>query len=257
MRKLLLGALAALVLISGASAASANTVAGSARGVDPQADATAAGVVRTLLVGADIFMGDMLKTGPEGQVEIIFSDNTKLVVGPNSSLEIQSYLLRNDGTASKLALDVLGGTFRFITGNSPHSAYQINTPTGTIAVRGTAFEGFVGEDGIAHLMMLKGSTEMCDKHKKVCKILEAICQVGEIGNGDTTVIGNAADLTKAQRDALRKFFMYAENEAPLDHEFRVPVAYDCMHQQPKLSANPTSTSSGTATEGDDCEGEGG
>ena len=49
-------------------------------------------------------------------------------------------LVRADGTAGKFAVNALAGTFRFLTGNSEKSAYQIITPTGTLGVRGTKFD---------------------------------------------------------------------------------------------------------------------
>src|SRR5687768_10914002 len=81
--------------------------AGSALGVDPAADAALNNETRTLVVGSDIFIGDLVQTGPRGQVQIMFADNTELVVGPSSALLIEDYLLRNDGSAGKLAVDML------------------------------------------------------------------------------------------------------------------------------------------------------
>ncbi len=53
---------------------------GTALGVDPQAQADRDGAARVLAVGADIFIGDMVRTGPHGNVQIKFDDDTKLVV---------------------------------------------------------------------------------------------------------------------------------------------------------------------------------
>ena len=89
------------------------------KGVNPAADAQLEGATRTLIVGADIFIGDLVETGPKGQVQILFADNTKLVVGPQSSLKIDDYLMRNNGAAGKFAVDMLSGSFRFATGNGP------------------------------------------------------------------------------------------------------------------------------------------
>ena len=92
---------------------------------------------RSSSVGSDIFIGDQVVTDARGLVQIKFSDNTKLVVGPNSSLVIEDYLLREDGSGGKLAINALSGTFRFVTGGAAKDRYLIETPTGTIGVRGT------------------------------------------------------------------------------------------------------------------------
>src|SRR6185437_8641660 len=107
--------------------AAAAAPAGTAVGVDPMASDVAK-TTRTLVVGADIAMGDRVVTGSTGQVQIVFTDQTHLVVGPGSSLVIASYLLRGGGSARRFAIDALGGTFRFVTGQSDHSAYTISTP---------------------------------------------------------------------------------------------------------------------------------
>src|SRR5690606_37511727 len=103
---------------------------GTAKGVDPDASARRGSETQVLVVGADIFIGDLVKTGPSGQVQIKFSDSTELVVGPRSSLTIEDYLLREDGSAGRLAVNTLAGTFRFVTGNAAKDRYLIKTPTG-------------------------------------------------------------------------------------------------------------------------------
>ena len=137
---------AALLAASVSGAVLADAPAGSAKGVDPAADAALNGATRTLVVGSDVFIGDVINTGPKGQVQILFADNTKLVVGPQSSLKIDDYLLRNNGDAGKFVVDMLSGSFRFATGNGPKDKYVINTPTGTIGGRGTRFDVWVGID---------------------------------------------------------------------------------------------------------------
>jgi len=63
-------------------AGAAMAASGTALGVDPAAQAERRGTTETLVVGADIFIGDRVVTGPQGQVQIRFSDSTELVVGP-------------------------------------------------------------------------------------------------------------------------------------------------------------------------------
>src|SRR3569833_3097350 len=130
MRKLITRLLAATVLTSIPAAALADA-AGTAKGVNPDADALRATTKQTLVVGADIFIGDVVQTGAKGQVQILYADNTKLVVGPSSALKIDDYLLRNDGSAGKVVADMLSGAFRFAMCKVAMCSYEINTPTGT------------------------------------------------------------------------------------------------------------------------------
>src|SRR5687768_16406701 len=86
-------ALVALGLIS--LTAPTFAASGKALGVDPAAAVETKIDSKTLTVGADIFIGDRVVTGAEGLVQIKFSDQTELVVGPNSALLIEDYLLRD------------------------------------------------------------------------------------------------------------------------------------------------------------------
>src|SRR5262245_22245424 len=113
MRRLLFALLAGALLFAPNLALADG--AGTAKGVAPSADALTDGQTRTLVVGSDIFIGDVINTGPKGDVQILFADNTHLVVGPHSSLKIEDYLLRNNGDPGKFTVDMLSGTFRFAT----------------------------------------------------------------------------------------------------------------------------------------------
>ena len=203
--------------------------AGSALGVKPAAAADHAGVPETLKVGSDIFIGDIVKTGSQGQVQILFADNTKLVVAPNSSLKIEDYLLRNDGSAGKFAVDMLGGSFRFATGDADKSKYKIDTPTGTIGVRGTKFDVFVDTDGVTRILHYQGIVRFCTKTNK-CEELSKDCTLGQISN-DATILGDSNQLPNAVRDTIKAEFLYSNNESPLLRQFRFgAIAFDCTHR---------------------------
>ena len=75
----------ALVALMGSGDALAAAAAGKAVGVNPSAIDQIGAASRTLTVGADVAMGDKIVTGPTGQVQLIFNDDTHLVVGPSSS----------------------------------------------------------------------------------------------------------------------------------------------------------------------------
>lgn len=205
--------------------------AGVAKGVDPQAEALGGGATRTLVVGADIFLGDKLTTGPEGLIQILFSDNTRLVIGPNSALTIEDYLFRNNGTAGKLAVDMLAGSFRFITGTSPKGAYEINTPTGTIGVRGTVFDVWIDAlTGIAYVMMYKGETSL--KSDTVTKLLSGLCYVGQIDIDESLIIGHADGIDGDDRDEFKEHFIFSVKQMNLLPEFRVAAATECTRRDP-------------------------
>jgi hypothetical protein len=216
--------------------------AGNALGVDPDADAALNGETRTLVVGADIFIGDLVKTGPRGQVQILFADNTELVVGPSSALTIEDYLIRNDGSAGKLAVDLLSGAFRFATGDSAKNRYVIGTPTGTIGVRGTEFDVNVApadapEPGATWILLYGGAVQFCTKSGE-CEIITSFCDVGHLTMSDTEIIGDSRKTVGDLRTQLREDFIYALNQAPLLREFWFKQARDCLNNPPPPPPKP-------------------
>lgn len=193
---------------------------GTAVGVDP--DAMARGTSdRTLQVGADVSIGETVITGPSGQVQIIFDDQTRLVVGPNSALRVETYLLASDNTASKLAISALGGSFRFITGNSPKPAYSISTPTATIAVRGTRFD-ILADRATTLVMLYEGALQVCSPSGD-CEQVAERCQVGTASSESARLYVR----NDPERIPLSLMFPYARFQHPLLDDFRVSGTVAC------------------------------
>jgi hypothetical protein len=230
----------------------AATPAGKAVGVNPAASNVSANITRTLVVGADVAMGDKIVTGPSGQVQLIFDDETHLVVGPNSGLLIESYLLRSDKSVGKFTVDALGGTYRFITGQSDHSVYTIKTPTGTIGVRGTAFDFTVAGVGAragsplpgTTVALFSGAVQLCDlptakNPQPKCVVLDRKCDAGII-DSDAYRLGHFETIDKG----LRSRFRYIQSQKPLLQPFQVNTAAECFKDLGGSSGGLSSTSSG-------------
>jgi len=197
---------------------------GRAVGVNPDAVARINSRDRVLVVGADVSVGETVITGPRGQVQIVFADDTRLAVGPGSSLKIETYLMRGNGTADRLAVNALAGSFRFITGHSPKSAYQINTPTATIGVRGTKFDIFVGR-GETRVLLYEGAVQMCGSGGK-CVQLSDQCELGVSGGGSVDFF----DRDNPERLPLSANFYFARFQAALLSAFRINGATRCLAQ---------------------------
>jgi hypothetical protein len=102
-------------------------------------------------------MQDEVKTA-KGKAGITFQDNTTVQVNENSRLVIDDFVYDpKKPQAGKLALNMASGTVRYASGaiakNDP-SKVAINTPTATIAVRGTDFTATVDELGASTIILL-------------------------------------------------------------------------------------------------------
>jgi len=95
-----------------------------------------------------IFAGDLLKTGHDGRLGILFKDNTALSLGPCSELVIDEFLFAPSQGKLSIVTRMLKGTAAYVSGVivklSPKAA-RFETPTATIGIRGTRFLVKVGE----------------------------------------------------------------------------------------------------------------
>lgn len=226
---------------------------GSAMAADPLGTAVAVrpsviglmGAEQTRIVdGSDLYQGERIVTSAHAQVQIVFSDDTHMVVGPDSQLVIETYLLRNDKSVGKFAVKALGGTFRFITGNSAKPAYSIETPTGTIGVRGTQFDFTIDKQtGRTSIVLYQGETILCSNNGQ-CATQSLRCSVAEIGGDyDLQLIRDEAD----RLAALKSRFRYARSQGELLRDFHVIAPSGCL-APPSFSFGSGSHSSVPALE---------
>lgn len=230
-----------LAAFLGLPALAADDPIASAVGVKPSATGLLAGVKVTLKAADDLFEGQTISTTGNGQVQIVFADETHMVVGPGSTLVIQKILMRNNGTASNFAVSALGGTFRFISGKSNKNAYKISTPAGTIGVRGTKFDFSVDpEDKDLNVVLFEGSVTVCTDAGG-CGTVEQRCDVGSSQGSSTQVISTGNNGYNSATSDLP----YIKSQSGLQDDFRVSGATSCGQQpqqqqqsQPTVDAGP-------------------
>jgi hypothetical protein len=131
--------------------------------------------------GTGVEMNDAVKTA-QGKVGITFEDNTKVQVNENSKLVIDDFVYDpKKPAAGKLALNMAQGTVRYASGAIAHnnpSKVSINTPTATIAVRGTDFTATVDELGRSTVILLPSCPN--DRNTRNARDIELNCKTGEI-----------------------------------------------------------------------------
>lgn len=194
------------------------------------ASASGPGGNRTLSAGSAVFEHDKI-TVASGNAQIELSDGTKLVLGSNSALVLEKFLMTGGGIAQNVSVDALRGTFRFITGKSPKSAYNIQTANATIGIRGTGFDFWVAErTGVA---LLKGKVRLCGKTSgHSCIDLEPNCSIGVAGDPNP-----AHKLLHFEKTSvIDRRLPYLMDQSGLRSQFRLSTT-SCERDLPKL---PTS-----------------
>jgi hypothetical protein len=144
------GILLALLLLGALSpAARAQTDrAGRVKTLEGQAWLTnAAGERSAIEVGTGVAAGDSIETGPGGSVGITFRDETRISIGPGSSVSIDEFLFAPEKDELSFAARIARGTLYYVSGAIAHLAPErvsVATPEGTVGIRGTAFVVRVG-----------------------------------------------------------------------------------------------------------------
>ncbi|MEF0941749.1 FecR family protein [Rhizobium sp. BR 362] len=149
-----------------------------------------------LAVADPVHRDEQIRTSISGLGQFTFRDGTKLAVGAGSSVVIDKFVFDDSGAVKKLTINAAKGTFRWMSGNSNHSAYQIVTPAGTIGVRGTAFDFYVGSNGTTAVVLLNGAAQFCGAGG--CRQLKAQCDCVVAKRN-----GEISDPRRVNRDILK------------------------------------------------------
>jgi hypothetical protein len=107
--------------------------------ITPSAEGGVGTVFHTLAPGSELQASETVRTGDAGKADLVFIDRTNLTVGPTSEVVLDQFVYDPVGNNGKVVIQATRGAFRFATGTQDHSAYQLNTPYGSLGVRGTAF----------------------------------------------------------------------------------------------------------------------
>jgi Leucine-rich repeat (LRR) protein len=109
-------------------------------------------------VGMPLEVGDRMKTGDNSSAEITFFDGSTIELQAGTEIEIASLDISTDTGATAITLEqTIGTTISRVTKLvDPASRYKVETPTGVVAVRGSAVEVHVTEDGTTRVVNLEG-----------------------------------------------------------------------------------------------------
>jgi ferric-dicitrate binding protein FerR (iron transport regulator) len=118
---------------------------------------------RKIVKGDGVFVNEQISTDTKGTGQFELLDQTRLAVGPDSSLKLDRFVYNADKKATEVAIELGRGAFRFITGKSDSRVYSIRTPTATLGVRGTAFDIYVTPEGEMAVAMINGRVEVCPR----------------------------------------------------------------------------------------------
>ncbi len=117
---------------------------------------------RDLTLGDEIHQNELIEVGPDSIGELEFEDQTKMALGPGSKIVLDTFVYNGAKTKGDIAVELVKGAFRFVTGVATKPSYRIKTPGAAITVRGTIFDVYVLTDNSAWFLLLDGGITACN-----------------------------------------------------------------------------------------------
>ena len=137
LRQLFIATLALLMAVTAVAPSSAASEIGVARKVIKQAIARS--LNKRLKIGDGLAFNETVATGVESAIEILLTDESKLILGEHAEIILDSMIYEPNQGVVKGTFRVISGVLRFKSALAKLDMI-INTPTGTIGIRGTEFD---------------------------------------------------------------------------------------------------------------------
>jgi hypothetical protein len=99
-------------------------------------------------LGDPIYQNDVIQTALDAAVGIVFTDGTSFNMSKNARMEINEYIYDPKGPSNSTLFSLTRGTFTFIAGKAANTGnMRVETPVGTMGIRGTAPHVEITDDG--------------------------------------------------------------------------------------------------------------
>jgi len=177
------------------------------------------GTTEPLTVGTKILLGDKITTDADGAVNIKFSDESSFAVSKNADLTIDEYVYDPATDSGAQNFSLARGVFLFTSGliarDDPDDV-QIQTPVGSIGIRGTIIAGDIQSDGNSQITVIEGAIVIQNAQGEAT--LSNRFETVTIGNANTAPenvgVLNQADMAKTfnvLRSVSPDFFIGIQN----------------------------------------------
>lgn len=118
------------------------------------------GTSEPITLGTPIYQGDVIETSAEGAVNITFIDETSMAVSADARLSVDEYQFDPSTESGVTNFSVLRGVFMFtsgLIGRDDPDDVQIDTPVGSIGIRGTIIAGHINPGGESEITVIEGA----------------------------------------------------------------------------------------------------
>ncbi|MBL8707581.1 MAG: cadherin domain-containing protein, partial [Rhodospirillaceae bacterium] len=113
------------------------------------------GSTAELAAGDPIFLNDVVQAASDGTVGIVFIDGTTFSLSAGARMTMDEMVYDPASGGGNFVTSVLQGTFVFSTGSiAPNGNMEVNTPVGTIGIRGTTVAARIAIEGSDTIIIL-------------------------------------------------------------------------------------------------------
>jgi hypothetical protein len=189
-------------------------IAASPIGNTVQASTTVSASGRVLEKSSPVFFNDVLRSNATGIGQFIFNDGGRLAIGPSATVTIDKSIYKGGKSVQQASIQASKGAFRFISG--AFSVKKIDTPYGTIGIRGTAFD-FTIRNGRVYILLFRGAVSFCRGGN--CKTLRSSCDY-LVASGGKISDPQALSAGIDQGLNVGEAFPLAVNQSRLNSKFR-------------------------------------
>lgn len=124
--------------------------------------------------GDFVYLHDVVSTGADGAVGMVFTDGTTFNLSANANITLNEFVYDPNGTSNSALMSLTKGTFTFIAGKvAKTGGMKVDTPVATMGIRGTAPHVEISEDGTVHFSTLvEDSSQTPGQEKKRAPVQE-------------------------------------------------------------------------------------
>lgn len=129
------------------------------------------------------YMQELVETGDESAIVIVFADGSKLTLGENSEAVIDEFVYDPAANTGNQAIKLTKGAFRYVSGALPKENVKIVTPPATLGIRGTELVIDITAEGDVEASTEEGEAIWRPNGEDVEEVVEAgfVLQIGRDG----------------------------------------------------------------------------
>jgi hypothetical protein len=157
-------------------------------------------------VGMTLEPTDIIRCGDNSSAEITFLDGSTIELEAGTEIEVAELSISTETDSAIIRLKLVIGSivFRVVNIVDPSSRYEVETPTGEVAIRGSAVQITVSEDGTTLVCNLEGGIWAIAQGVEL-EVPEGECCVIRSGQPpQLVVVFPDPDLEAAIREAIGK-----------------------------------------------------